>query len=46
MTTLWQALLAHTDYAVQSKPFDEDWPAVPTREQLLTALRAVMEPEN
>lgn len=46
MTTLWQALLAHTDYAVQSKPLDGDWPAVPTREQLLTALRAVMEPEN
>jgi hypothetical protein len=46
MTTLWQALLAHTDYAVQSKPIDGGWPAVPTREQLLTALRVVMEPVN
>ncbi len=46
MTTLWQALLACTDYAVRSKPLDGDWPAVPSREQLLTALHAVMKPEN
>ena len=46
MTTLWQALLAYTDYAVQSKPAGQDWPAVPTREQLVTALHAAMKPEN
>lgn len=46
MTTLWQAVLAHTDYAVRSKPVDGDWPAVPTREQLLTALSAALKPEN
>ncbi len=46
MTTLWQAVLAHTDYAVQSKPGDGDWSAVPTREQILTALSAAIKPDN
>lgn len=46
ITTLWQALLAYTDYAVQSKPVDANWPAVPTREQLLTALHAATTPQN
>ena len=46
MTTLWQALLAYTDYAVQSKPLDGDWPDVPTRDQILTALRAALAPDT
>lgn len=36
--TLWQALIRFTDYRVMSKPADGDWPLLPTREQILTAL--------
>jgi len=46
MTTLWQAVLAHTDYSVRSKPLDGHWPAVPTRDQLLTALSAATRPHT
>lgn len=41
-TTLWQALLAHTDYDVQSFPVGEDWPQVPTQSQILEALHAAI----
>lgn len=37
MTTLWQAVVKHTDYAVYSKP-EGLWPVVPTRKQLVDAL--------
>jgi hypothetical protein len=45
MTTLWQALLAHTDYGVTSGPAHAPgetpapWPKLPTSEQLLIAIR-------
>lgn len=45
MTTLWQALLAHTDYGVTSRPWHTTgeppgpWPQLPTSEQLLIAIR-------
>lgn len=46
VTTLWQALLAHTDYDVTSGPAHAPgqtpgpWPKLPTSEQLLIAIRA------
>lgn len=46
MTTLWQALLAHTDYDVTTGPSyaggktPGPWPKLPTSEQLLAAIRA------
>lgn len=45
MTTLWQALLAHTDYDVTTGPASAmgetpgPWPKLPTSEQLLIAIR-------
>ena len=39
-STLWQALLKHTDYPVRVKPSGGGWPLVPTAEQILTALYA------
>lgn len=45
MTTLWQALLAHTDYDVAAGPPHTPgqepgpWPTLPTSEQLLIAIR-------
>lgn len=38
-TTLWQACNKHTDYQVRSKPTHEPWPEIPTRAQILAALR-------
>jgi hypothetical protein len=38
ITTLWQALLKYTAYQVRSVP-EGPWPEVPTREQILTALK-------
>lgn len=38
--TLWQALLAHTDYQVASRNSESTWPSYPTTEQILRALRA------
>lgn len=37
--TLWQATIRFGGYTVQSKPADGPWPEIPTREQLITALR-------
>lgn len=39
-STLWQAVEAHTDYHVTSKPMDGPWPCVPTTDQLVAALTA------
>jgi hypothetical protein len=41
VTTLWQALLRHTDYSVTSRP-EGPWPVLPTRTQILTALKEVL----
>lgn len=46
MTTLWQALLKHTDYDVTSGPSYAQgeapgpWPKLPTSDQMLIAIRA------
>lgn len=49
MTTLWQAVLAHTDYDVTVGPSympgngqTSGWPSIPTSDQLLLAIRAAV----
>lgn len=41
--TLWQAVLAHTDYDIARLPSGTAWPEIPTRTQILAALRAELE---
>lgn len=41
-TTLWGALNRHTDYQVIGRDRSKPWPEIPTREQILTALKAVL----
>jgi hypothetical protein len=41
--TLWQAVLRFTDYDVTSRPLDDPWPAVPTCEQIATAIAVALE---
>lgn len=38
-TTLWSALNRHTTYQVVGRQTDKPWPKIPTREQILTALK-------
>ncbi|KMV13617.1 hypothetical protein ACT17_34255 [Mycolicibacterium conceptionense] len=45
-TTLWQAVLEHTDYNVRSKPSDGVWPALPTRDQILDGLHSALHGED
>lgn len=45
-TTLWQAVLEHTDYNVRSRRLDQPWPSLPTPHQIVTALRATLNPEG
>lgn len=41
-TTLWQACIRYADYGVTSKPLDGPWPVVPTRDQILAALKGAL----
>lgn len=38
-TTLWSALNRHTTYQVIGRQTDKPWPKIPTREQILIALK-------
>jgi hypothetical protein len=41
-TTLWGALTRHSDYQVISRDRSKPWSEIPTRDQILTALKAVL----
>lgn len=40
--TLWSALNFHTDYQVTGHDRSKPWPEIPTRDQILTALKETL----